>query len=225
MCAKANIEVSRAAAAARATLGPSSSLAPADVLETMLYAFQRGRDEDVEDLFQFVVPDGDLAAAHASSAGAMACFRWKIRKEPRWQKIARRPCAMLLKMRSWEVVGSVMVDPDVIMFGVRASPFFPDAPHAEAETHFQFQLVRQHAGPGSHPEAAAMLGSRAGCWMVNDITPDFSSWHVKDPIGAGRAPDYFVPPKGYGSELEEVDEMQMLHLRMDEIAGDAGDST
>ena len=36
------------------------------------------------------MPDGDLAAAHASSAGAMNAFRWKIRKEPRWKNIARR---------------------------------------------------------------------------------------------------------------------------------------
>ena len=39
--------------------------------------------------------------------------------------------------------------------------------------------VRQRAGVGSHPDAAAVLGDLADCWMVNDITPDFSSWHVK----------------------------------------------
>ena len=53
-------------------------------------------------------------------------------------------CAALFKMRSWEVLGSVMVDPDVLLYGVRASPFFPDAPEAESEALFQFQLVRQH---------------------------------------------------------------------------------
>jgi hypothetical protein len=39
--------------------------------------------------------------------------------------------------------------------------------------------VRQRVGVGSHPDAAAVLGDLADCWMVNDITPDFSSWHVK----------------------------------------------
>ena len=149
MCADKKIDTSRkqidvtiAAAHLRAKLGPSPHLTPMEVLETMLAAFQRGDDDDIEDLFQFVVPDGDLATAHAkTSAGAMACFRWTIRKEPRWQAAGARPCATLLKMRSWEVVGSVMTDPDIVMFGVRASPFFPDAPHAEAEALFQFQLV------------------------------------------------------------------------------------
>ena len=107
-------------------------------------------------------------------------------------------CAALFKMRSWEVLGSVMVDPDVVLYGVRASPFFPDAPEAESEALFQFQLVRQHAS--SHPSAAEALGDRAGCWMANDIMPDYSAWHVKDPIHAGRAPDYFVMPKGFSAE-------------------------
>ena len=101
-------------------------------------------------------------------------------------------------MRSWEVLGSVKVDPDVLLYGVRASPFFPDAPEAESEALFQFQLVRQHAS--SHPSAAEALGDRAGCWMANDIMPDYSAWHVKDPIHAGRAPDYFVMPKGFSAE-------------------------
>ena len=222
-----SIDVECASVHARAKLGPMPDLTPAEVLETMLAAFQRGGDDDVEDLFQFVVPDGDLYTRHSSSAGAMACFRWKIRKEPRWQKVYDRPCAMLLGMRSFEVVGSVMTDADIMLCGVRASPFFPDAPHAEAEAYFEFQLVRrsaqrrskhskchstqcrseysrskclhlvgtapdpvrptlpdpaqvrQRAGVGSHPDAAAVLGDLADCWMVNDITPDFSSWHVK----------------------------------------------
>jgi len=211
-----SVDVECAAAHARAKLGPTPDLTPAEVLETMLAAFQRGGDDDVEDLFQFIVPDGDLYTRHSSSAGAMACFRWKIRKEPRWQKVYDRPCAMLLGMRSFEVVGSVMTDADIMLCGVRASPFFPDAPHAEAEAFFEFQLVRQRAGVGSHPDAAAVLGDLADCWMVNDITPDFSAWHVKDPIGAGRAPDTFVPPKPHerSTELDETDEVQWLQLRV-----------
>jgi len=61
-----------------------------------------------------------------------------------------------------------------------------------------------------------VLGDLADCWMVNDITPDFSSWHVKDPIGAGRAPDTFVPPKAHerSTELDETDEVQWLQLRV-----------
>jgi len=51
---------------------------------------------------------------------------------------------MLLGMRSFEVVGSVMTDADVMRWGVRASPFFPDAPEAEAEAYFEFQLARCH---------------------------------------------------------------------------------
>jgi hypothetical protein len=140
-----SVDVEVAAVHTRAKLGPTPDLTPAEVLETMLAAFQRGGDDDVEDLFQFVVPDGDLYTRHASSAGAMACFRWKIRKEPRWQKVYDRPCAMLLGMRSFEVVGSVMTDADIMLCGVRASPFFPDAPHAEAEAFFEFQLVRRSA--------------------------------------------------------------------------------
>ena len=165
------VDVDSAAIHARAKLGPTPDLTPAEVLETMLAAFQRGGDEDVEDLFQFVYPGGDLYQRHASPAGSMACFRWQIRREPRWQKVyARpnpdpnpnpnpnphpnpnpnpnqvyaRPCAMLLGMRSFEVVGSVMTDADVMRWGVRASPFFPDAPEAEAEAYFEFQLARRN---------------------------------------------------------------------------------
>ena len=138
------VDVDSAAIHARAKLGPTPDLTPAEVLETMLAAFQRGGDEDVEDLFQFVYPGGDLYQRHASPAGSMACFRWQIRREPRWQKVYARPCAMLLGMRSFEVVGSVMTDADVMRWGVRASPFFPDAPEAEAEAYFEFQLARCH---------------------------------------------------------------------------------
>ena len=165
------VDVDSAAIHARAKLGPTPDLTPAEVLETMLAAFQRGGDEDVEDLFQFVYPGGDLYQRHASPAGSMACFRWQIRREPRWQKVYAppnpdpnpktnpnpdpdpnpnlnqvyaRPCAMLLGMRSFEVVGSVMTDADVMRCGVRASPFFPDAPEAEAEAYFEFQLARRH---------------------------------------------------------------------------------
>ena len=85
------VDVDSAAIHARAKLGPTPDLTPAEVLETMLAAFQRGGDEDVEDLFQFVYPGGDLYQRHASPAGSMACFRWQIRREPRWQKVYARP--------------------------------------------------------------------------------------------------------------------------------------
>ena len=86
----------------------------------------------------------------------------------------------------------------MVLYGVRASPYFPDAPDAESEALFQFQMVRQHAN--SHPSAAAALGERAGCWQVNDITPDYSAWVVKDPIHNGRAPDVFKLPKSFSAE-------------------------
>jgi hypothetical protein len=32
-------------------------------------------------------------------------------------------------------------------------------------------------------------------WQVNNITPSYGDWEVKDPIGAGRCPDTFKMPK------------------------------
>ena len=176
-----SIDVECASVHARAKLGPTPDLTPAEVLETMLAAFQRGGDDDVEDLFQFVVPDGDLYTRHSSSAGAMACFRWKIRKEPRWQKVYDRPCAMLLGMRSFEVVGSVMTDADIMLCGVRASPFFPDAPHAEAEAYFEFQLVRRSAQRHSRHStsqvrsAAASIAIFSSRWALRPTLPRCAS--------------------------------------------------
>jgi len=174
-------------------MGPSPTLKPLEVIDKVCGAFQRGTDEDVEQLFHFVLPDGELALDNECSAGAMSKFRWTIRKEPRWKNIARRPHAALLKMRTYEIVGSFMTDADVVQYKVKASPYFPDAPSCESEVTFQFQLVRQHASVGAHPSAAEALGAIAECWMVNSIKPDYGEWHVLDPIHAGRAPDSFKP--------------------------------
>ena len=32
-------------------------------------------------------------------------------------------------------------------------------------------------------------------WIIDNITPGFGEWEVKDPIGAGRCPDVFTRPK------------------------------
>lgn len=174
--------------------GPNPQLEPLQVVELMLGAFQRGSNEDIEELFAFIDPEGDLAAAHGSSAGPMSSFRWNIRKEPRWRNIAKRPQAALLKMREWQVLGHLGTDVDVRLYRIRAAPYFPDAPHAESEVVFQFQLVRQcskYAAPGG----LSVLGNRADCWMVNSIEPIYGDWQVKDKIGAERCPDTFIMPK------------------------------
>jgi len=190
------MDVSLAADAAALKAGPKPSLEPAEIVELMLKGFQRGSNDDIEDLFQFVHPTGDLASAHQSSAGAMSSFRWKIRKEPRWKNMANRPHAALLHMRSFEVVGGLMTDPDIRVYMVRAQPFFPDAPHAESDVNFQFEVVR--IGKSSHPDFAeidAERGMQADCWMVNRIEPKYEDWAVRDPINAGRCPDTFKAPK------------------------------
>ena len=143
--------------------------------------------------WQFVVPDGELASDHWSSAGSMNKFRWRIRMEPRWRNIARRPCAALLRMRSWQILGSIPTHADVRLMRIRAEPYFPDAPAAESEAVFLIQTVRQRAD--EHPSAHEVLGELADCWLINAIKPDFGAWKVKDPLGAGRAPDHFTPPK------------------------------
>jgi len=190
-----HIDVAEAAERAKCAAGPAPHLAPLDVVQTMLSAFQCGSNEAIEDLFQFVMPQGALAAAHASSAGALSAFRWKIRKEPRWKNIAARPHAALLHMRDFEILGSVMTDADVRLYRVRAEPFFPDAPAAESDVIFQFELVKQRVGVGSHPAAREALGKYANCWLVNDITPQYQDWAVRDPLDAARCPDTFVMPK------------------------------
>lgn len=190
--AEEEVDVSEAAERAKCLAGPSPDLQPLDVLDVVLRAFKRGTNEDIEDLFQFVLPTGQLASDYSSSAGAMSAFRWKIRKEPRWKNIAGRPHAALLHMRAYEVLGSLMTDADVRLYRVRAEPFFPDAPHAESDVIFQFELVKQRA---SHPAAREALGNRADCWLVNNILPHYSDWAVKDPINNSQCPDTFVMPK------------------------------
>ena len=44
-------------------------------------------------------------------------------------------------------------------------------------------------------EQAEALGNRANCWIIDNITPGFGEWEVKDPISADRCPDFFKPPK------------------------------
>ena len=218
-----SVDVTEAAEQVTVLLGPRPDLSPLEVVEAMLAAFQRGENDDIEQLFNFVLPNGDLASQYQSAVGPMLSFRWTIRKEPRWKSIARRPHAALLKMRSWEILGRLVVDADQLLYRVRASPFFPDAPQAEASCDFTWQLVRQHAAT-SHPAAAMLVEDYADCalasasgtvhshaslsryslspslnrptgWLVNNIMPDFSDWRVHDPIGAGRAPDFFTPPR------------------------------
>ena len=48
------------------------------------------------------------------------------------------------------------------------------------------------------------------------MTTDLLTCTSKDPIGAGRAPDTFVPPKAHerSTELDETDEVQWLQLRV-----------
>ena len=64
---------------------------------------------------------------------------------------------------------------------------------AESEVSFQVTMVRQRLS--GHPEESDTLGALAGCWLINDIVPDYSEWAVKDPIHAGRCPDFFTRPK------------------------------
>ena len=122
------LSVTAAAAQLKCMLGPKPELEPFEVADMVLAALQRGENDDIAALFEFVMPDGQLASEHESSAGAMSKFRWKIRKEPRWKNIARRPQAALLKMRSYAVQGSIMMNPDVMIYRIKAAPYFPDCP-------------------------------------------------------------------------------------------------
>jgi hypothetical protein len=187
------VDVSTAAAQLTELLQPKPELEPMQVVEASLASFKRGTNEDIEQLFNLVCPDGELAASYASSAGAMACFRWTIRREPRWKGIAGRPHAALLKLRSWDIVGSLRPSLDECRVHVRCRPFFPDAPDAESEVEFEWTLARQFAS--NHPEAAEALGVHDGCWMIRDIRPHYGSWTVHDALHNGRCPDYFTPPR------------------------------
>lgn len=179
-------------------VAPSKELPPLDIVEAQLRCFQRGADEDIDELWAFVAPNSELAEEHwsdgegstAPSMSAVEKFRSEIRREPRWESIAGRPCAALLYMREWKVLGVVMTDADRMIYRVRASPTFPDAPHAESEVAFNWHLVRRRA---ENPSAAAALGDLADCWMVHQIAPDYGAWAVADPLSADRAPDTFRP--------------------------------
>jgi hypothetical protein len=177
-------------------LRPSPSMKPNEVVEAVLLALQRGDNDDIEAAWNFVMPNGELASQHKCSAGPMVSFRINVRREPRWHMIGRRPCAALLRTHSFQVLGGVMTDADVMLYRVKASPSFPDAPECESEVSFNWELVRQRQS--SHPSADDSLGELNGCWMVNSIEPDYSAWFVKDPIGAGRAPDFFTHTKKPG---------------------------
>jgi len=185
------IDASQAADRALLALGPSTELEPSTIVDMVMKGFQRGTNEDVEDLFQFVEPTGKLANSYQGSAGPMKNFRIKIRKEPRWKSIANRPIAALLHMRNFTIMGGVMTDPDVRVYHVRAEPFFPDAPQAESEVIFQFELVRQRA---SIESGITALGSHHKCWLIDSIEPKYSDWAVRDPIGI-ICPDVFKKPK------------------------------
>lgn len=191
-----------AAELAKLAAGPSPSLEPSEIVDVMMKAFQRGTNEDIEELFQFVDPAGQLASEQASEEAspyhAMTMFRIRIRTEPRWRNIAARPHAALLRMRSYEIVGGVMTDPDIRVYMVRAHPFFPDAPDAESSCDFQFQLVRQRGSDVSE--------SAAGCWMVDHIEPKYQGWTVKDPLDNGRCPDVFIAPKRFAPGTAYDDE-------------------
>ena len=188
-----DLDVSHAAARAKCRAGPSPALEPAEVVDMVLGAFQRGTNEDVEDLFQFVLPNGEMSQEFDTcNAGPMVNFRIKIRKEPRWKNVAGRPHATLLHMRSYDVIGGLMTDPDLRVYMARAQPFFPDAPHAESDVLFQFELVRVR--PSSHPSAPGVT-AYDGCWMINSIEPKYEDWAVRDPVSVERCPDYFTRPK------------------------------
>ena len=161
--------------------GPAPELTPRDVVEAQCDAMKRA---DVEHFWKFVAPDGDLAVDYAHPQGAQTNFNWKVRNEPRWKNIARRPQAALYTMRDFRIVGTVFTDADKMLVRVSASPYFPDAPGAEAETHFVFTLGRMrasstHAEMVEHPE----------CWMTHSVEPDYSSWAVTDPNNAERVAD------------------------------------
>jgi hypothetical protein len=176
------------AMATGSSTGPSPELTPLNIVEAQLAAFQRGSDDDIAELYSLISPDGKMALQQKNG---MDGFRWAVRREPRWLHISARPHAALLNCRSWTVVGQLRLGLDSIVFRVSAMPFFPDAPHAESEVVFNWHLCRQLAGLGAHPSAAEALGDRAGCWLVNDIEPDYSGWQVLDPSSAGKAPDSF----------------------------------
>ena len=98
-------------------------------------------------------------------------------------------------VRGYELIGGLMTDVDVRQYLVRCSPFFPDAPFAESVVTFKVDVVRQFVDAKRHKEQAEALGNRANCWIIDNITPGFGEWEVKDPISADRCPDFFKPPK------------------------------
>ena len=132
--------------------GPAPELTPRDVVEAQCDAMKRA---DVEHFWKFVAPECDLAIDYAHPQGAQTNFNWKVRNEPRWKNIARRPQAALYTMRDFRIVGTVFTDADKMLVRVSASPYFPDAPGAEAETHFVFTLGRMRASSTARRDGRA----------------------------------------------------------------------
>ena len=102
--------------------GPAPELTPRDVVEAQCDAMKR---VDVEHFWKFVAPEGDLAVDYAHPQGAQTNFNWKVRNEPRWKNIARRPQAALYTMRDFRIVGTVFTDADKMLVRVSASPTSP----------------------------------------------------------------------------------------------------
>ena len=189
------VSVEDAAAMAELMKGPSPQIEAGKVVKMVCDALKRGSNEDIEAMWNFIEPEGGLASQYRSAAGSMKAFRWKVRKEQRWKNIAARPHAAMVHMRGYELIGGLMTDVDVRQYLVRCSPFFPDAPFAESVVTFKVDVVRQFVDAKRHKEQAEALGNRANCWIIDNITPGFGEWEVKDPISADRCPDFFKPPK------------------------------
>ena len=114
---------------------PTRKLTPRDVVEAQCDAMKRA---DVEHFWKFVAPEGDLAVDYAHPQGAQTNFNWKVRNEPRWKNIARRPQAALYTMRDFRIVGTVFTDADKML--VRVSASLAPTRRAPSETHFVFTL-------------------------------------------------------------------------------------
>ncbi len=155
--------------------GPSSSYDPLEVIAAQLSALQVGSDEELDRAWEFVDPDGPLALAHSSSAGARSRWKWEVRREPRWRQIGARPMAALFRHSGWSLTSVMEPTPHKCIVRVRAHPWFPDAPHAESEATFQWELVKQ---PEASPAASSYEVSHPGCWLVHQIEADFGGWQV-----------------------------------------------
>ena len=152
---------------------PAVSLEPIDVLASQMSAFADGKRDTLETVWAFVDEDGPLAAAHRSSAGARARFVQVCHREPRWQHIGGRPLAALPRVYKWEVLSRLERSEYCTLIRVRAKPFFPDAPTADAEVVFVWTFVKMHDSTGMNRN-----GDLEDCWLVHDIEPDWGGWTV-----------------------------------------------